>query len=247
MTKRIFDLLVSIVLLLLTSPIIFVFMLLIFLQDFKNPFYLGVRIGKNELPFKMIKLRSMVANADKSGVTSTSGSDKRITPIGLLIRKLKLDEIVQLINVVKGDMSLVGPRPNVMAWGVELYTDQEKQILTCKPGITDFASIVFSDEGDILEGSKDPDLTYNQLIRPWKSRLGLIYIDHQNIWLDVQLILFTVLAIFSKKKALSWLVAKLKSLNVDEKVILVSARKEELEPYPPPGSSEVIFHRNIVT
>ena len=124
----------------------------------------------------MVKIRSMIINADKTGVDSTSSDDMRITSVGKVIRKLKLDELSQLWNVLIGDMSLVGPRPNVKS-ETDLYTKIEKNLLNVKPGITDFSSIVFSDEGDILSGSDDPDLLYNQLIRPWKSRLSLFYIE----------------------------------------------------------------------
>ena len=120
----------------------------------------------------MIKLRSMIVNAEKSKVDSTSSNDPRITKIGKIIRKLKLDELSQLFNVFIGEMSLVGPRPNVKR-ETDLYTKVEKNLLSVKPGITDFASIIFSDESEILKNVDDPDISYNQLIRPWKSRLGL--------------------------------------------------------------------------
>ena len=122
----------------------------------------------------------MSISADKNGVNSTSLNDARITPVGHKIRKYKLDEFTQLWNVLIGDMSLVGPRPNVLV-DTNLYTKVERKLLTVRPGITDFSSIVFSDEGKILENKKDPNLSYNQFIRPWKSRLGLIYIE-KKIW-----------------------------------------------------------------
>ena len=117
----------------------------------------------------------MIVKADQTGVDSTAGDDKRITPIGRLVRKLKLDELSQLWNVLKGDMSLVGPRPNVPR-EVALYTSDENKLLEIRPGITDLSSIIFADEGDILHGAEDPDLRYHQIIRPWKSRLGLLYV-----------------------------------------------------------------------
>jgi len=181
MIKRFFDVLASLVGLAFFLPILIPVLFLIWKYDKKSPFYIAPRVGKNEKIFKMLKLRSMIVNADKTGVASTSNNDLRITPIGQKIRKYKLDELVQLWNVLLGDMSLVGPRPNVKS-ETDLYTDVEKKLLSVKPGITDFSSIVFSDEGKILEGKKNPDLTYNQLIRPWKSRLGLSYIDHQSFF-----------------------------------------------------------------
>ena len=123
------------------------------------------------MPFSIIKLRSMIVNADKNKVDSTAEDDVRITWVGHFVRKFKIDELTQLINVLFGNMSLVGPRPNVKA-ETDIYTPIEKKLLSFKPGIADFSSIVFSDEGKILKNSIDPDLEYNQLIRPGKSRLG---------------------------------------------------------------------------
>ena len=190
----------------------------------------------------MVKLRSMVVNADKAGIDSTSNNDLRITSIGQKIRKYKLDELTQLWNVLRGDMSLVGPRPNVKA-EVDLYTDVEKELLSVKPGITDFSSIVFSDEGKILEDKKDPDLAYHQLIRPWKSRLGLIYIKHQSILLDIEIIIYTLVALISKRTALNWVSKKLENFGVDRDLVNISKREIELFPYPPPGLDYAITKR----
>jgi lipopolysaccharide/colanic/teichoic acid biosynthesis glycosyltransferase len=242
MIKRLVDILASFFGLLVTSPILLPVMFLVWKEDKKSPFYIAPRSGRNDTIFKMVKLRSMVVDADKSGVDSTSSNDMRITPIGHKIRRYKLDELVQLWNVLIGDMSLVGPRPNVKS-ETDLYTDVEKELLLVRPGITDFSSIVFSDEGEILEGRDDPDLAYNQLIRPWKSRLGLIYIKNQSLLLDLQLVLYTVVAIISKQKALTWVAEKLRKLNVDAETIKISKRKVSLYPFPPPGSSEVVGSR----
>ena len=242
MIKRLVDILASLFGLLITSPILLPVMFLVWKEDKKSPFYIAPRSGRNGTIFKMVKLRSMVVDADKTGVDSTSGNDMRITPIGHKIRRYKLDELVQLWNVLIGDMSLVGPRPNVKT-ETDLYTNVEKELLLVRPGITDFSSIVFSDEGEILEGRDNPDLAYNQLIRPWKSRLGLIYIKNQSFLLDLQLVLYTVVAIISKQKALIWVVEKLKKLNVDAETIKISKRKVSLYPFPPPGSGEIVSSR----
>ena len=241
--KRLTDLVLSIFGLFVISPVILPVMLLVWLQDYKSPFYVAPRVGRNEQEFNMVKLRSMVANADKSGVDSTGLNDSRITPIGQFIRRYKLDELTQLWNVMKGDMSLVGPRPNVPR-ETALYTNEENKLLSVRPGITDFASIVFSDEGEILQDEEDPDLAYNQLIRPWKSRLGLIYIEHGSFWIDIQIIFFTVIAVFSKKFSLNWVGKQLRKLSVDEKVVRVSRRDTDLEPFPPPGSAEIVTARS---
>ncbi len=243
--KRVMDILIAGFGLIAFSPVLLPVMFLVWRQDGHTPFYVAPRVGVNEKPFKMVKLRSMVVNADKSGVDSTGSSDMRITPVGHFIRKYKLDEITQLWNVLLGDMSLVGPRPNVKR-ETDMYTEVEKKLLFVRPGITDFASIVFSDEGEILEDKEDPDLSYNQLIRPWKSRLGIIYIDNRNVWLDIQLIIYTAVAIISKQLAITWLVGKLENLNVNERIISIATRKVTLEPYPPPGATEIVSDRAIV-
>ena len=242
MFKRLFDLAVSSLGLLFASPILLPVITLVWMQDGQSPFYISYRVGKKEKLFKMIKLRSMVVNADKSGVDSTSANDSRITPIGHFIRNYKLDELTQLWNVFLGDMSLVGPRPNVEA-EVKIYTTEEKMLLSIRPGITDFASIIFSDEGAILEDKENPDLSYNQLIRPWKSRLGLVYIQNRSLLIDFQLIFFTIISILSREKAVQWVVSKLISFDVDNRLIEISKRKSDLYPFPPPGSSEIVYHR----
>ena len=237
--KRVFDILASFFGLLFMSPILLVFMYLIYRQDKHSPLYIAPRVGKNGKMFNIIKLRSMSINADKNGANSTSLNDARITEVGHKIRKYKLDEFTQLWNVLIGDMSLVGPRPNVLA-DSNLYTNVERKLLTVRPGITDFSSIVFSDEGKILENKKDPDLAYNQLIRPWKSRLGLIYIEKRTLVLDLQIILYTVIALFSKQRALNWVSEKLNQFNVDANIVKISKRKDDLYPFFPPGSDEVV-------
>ena len=241
--KRLIDLVLAIFGLIVISPVLLPVMFLVWIQDYKSPFYIASRVGKGEKEFNMVKLRSMVANADKSGVDSTGANDSRITPVGQFIRRYKLDELTQLWNVMKGEMSLVGPRPNVPRETV-LYTSAEKKLLTVRPGITDFASIVFSDEGEILQDKSDPDLAYNQLIRPWKSRLGLIYIENSSLWIDLQLVFFTVIAVISRKVALNWVQSCLSALEVDNKVLQVSRRSVDLEPFPPPGTDQVVTSRN---
>ena len=241
--KRLFDILISLFGLILMSPILLIVIYLIYRQDNHSPFYIAPRVGKNEKLFKMVKLRSMVIDADKSGVDSTSARDPRITPVGNFVRKFKLDEITQLWNVLKGDMSLVGPRPNVQR-ETDLYTSVEKKLLSVRPGITDMASIVFSDENEILKDSKDPDIDYNQLIRPWKSRLGLLYIENSSLWLDLQLILLTLVAVFSRQTALAGVThILLNQMNSPDDVIRVSRRQEKLVPFPPPGADSIVTHR----
>ena len=228
--------------LLLFSPLLLVVTFMIWRHDHHTPFYIAPRVGKKEKPFQMVKFRSMIVDADKSGVDSTSASDSRITPIGHFVRKYKLDEITQLWNVLKGDMSLVGPRPNVKR-ETDLYTPVEKELLSIKPGITDISSIVFSDENEILKDSVDPDIDYNQLIRPWKSRLGLLYVKKRSFMLDIRLLILTAVAIGSRKTALNGIQRILKSVDAQESEIRVAARQEKLTPYPPPGSDTIVTKR----
>jgi len=239
MIKRFFDIVFALLGLVVSSPILIPVIILVWKQDWKFPFYISTRVGKDQKLFNIVKLRSMIIDADKSGVNSTSSDDKRITSIGRFIRKYKLDELTQLWNVLLGDMSLVGPRPNVKQ-ETDLYTQVEKGLLAIKPGITDFSSIVFSDEGEILMDYSDPDLAYNQLIRPWKSRLGIVYIQHRSNWMDFSLIFYTVISIFSRKIALKWVVKKLKSIDVDYEIVNVSKRTNKLLPSPPPGLDSII-------
>lgn len=240
--KRLFDVVAAACGLLAASPVLLPVIFLVWRQDRFSPFYIAPRVGKDEKVFHMIKLRSMIMNADRSGVDSTSRADPRITPIGHFIRRYKLDELTQLWNVLKGDMSLVGPRPNVKR-ETDLYTSQEKKLLTVKPGITDFSSIVFSDEGDVLKDMGDPDLAYNQLIRPWKSRLGIFYVERRSFILDVKLVLLTAVAIFSRRTALDRVQAMLREMDAPEELVRVSRRQDELVPYPPPGMSEIVRSR----
>ena len=213
--KRSFDLIFSFLGIAIISPIIIFACLGIYLQDNNSPLYIAKRVGKNNRPFNMIKLRSMIVNAEKSKVDSTSCNDPRITKIGKFIRKFKLDELAQLYNVFIGEMSLVGPRPNVKR-ETDIYTKLEKGLLKVKPGITDFSSIVFSDESEILKNVDDADITYNQLIRPWKSRLGLFYIKKQSFILDLIVIVLTFINIFSRRHSLFLLNKTLKNLKLQK-------------------------------
>ncbi len=240
--KRIVDFTFSLIGIIVFLPIIIIISILIWFQDFHNPFFYANRVGKNFKLFKMIKFRSMIVNADASGVDSTSSNDKRITKLGSFIRKFKLDEIPQLFNVFFGQMSLVGPRPNVKR-ETDLYTEDEKLILSFKPGITDFSSIVFSDEGEILKDSHDPDLDYNQLIRPWKSRLAIFYVQNSNLIIDIKIIYLTIQSLFNKKKVLKKIAYILESQSANFELIQVAKRQKKLIPTPPPGMNEIISSR----
>ena len=238
MMKRCFDITAALAALTLMSPVLALVAFAIWLQDRKSPFYIAPRAARGGGSFRMVKFRSMCVGADKTGVNSTSASDSRITPVGRIVRAYKMDELLQLWNVLKGDMSLVGPRPQVSA-DTLLYTTEERRMLSVRPGITDPASIVFSDEGAILDGSDDPDLLYNQIIRPWKSRLALLYVDHQSLLTDIRLIGITILSIVAKRGALQLLLPMLASWGADELVRQMASRTRPLMAYPPPGAAVV--------
>lgn len=191
MWKRFFDLVISIIFLIIFSPLFLILGILI-KRDSKGPvFYRQVRIGKNGKPFRIFKFRTMVNNADKSGVTSTKEDDVRIAKMGKFIRRYNLDELAQFINVLKGEMSIVGPRPEIPYY-VNMFTDEEKIILAVKPGITDWACIWNPDESKLLAGSDDPDRDYLEKIRPEKIRLQLKYVKEYSFWIDLKIMLLTL-------------------------------------------------------
>lgn len=196
MAKRLFDLFFSLAGLIVLSPLLLLLAVLIKL-DSKGPvFYRGKRVGRYGKPFSIFKFRSMVVDAEKKGAASTSSNDVRITKMGRIIRIFKFDEFSQLINVVKGDMSLVGPRPEVQKF-VDLYTEEEKEILSVRPGITDWSSIKYHNEPEIIaaSGIADGDEAYAKLIRPGKLRLQLMYVSNRTMWIDIQIILCTLCTI----------------------------------------------------
>jgi lipopolysaccharide/colanic/teichoic acid biosynthesis glycosyltransferase len=191
MLKRLFDIFFSLFGLLVFFPLFLYVAFLIKKEDRGSVFYRGVRVGRYGKPFRIYKFRTMVVNADKIGGPSTADDDPRITRIGKFIRKYKLDELPQLINVLKGEMSFVGPRPEVEHY-VEMYTKEEKAILSARPGITDWASLWNSDEGAILAGSPDPEKTYMEKIRPEKIRLQLKYVKENSFWNDLKITFLTL-------------------------------------------------------
>ena len=177
---RFFDIIFSIIGLVILSPIFIVLYLLIRIESKGGGFYSQERIGKNGKPFKLYKFRSMRIGSDKKGLITIGEKDNRITKTGFIRRKYKLDERPQLWNVFIGDMSLVGPRPEVKKY-TDLYTEEQKQVLQVRPGITDWASIKYVDENKILGESEDPDEAYVNLIMPNKIKLNMVYIQHQTL------------------------------------------------------------------
>jgi lipopolysaccharide/colanic/teichoic acid biosynthesis glycosyltransferase len=192
--KRVLDIVLALGGLVVLSPLLLLIGAWIRIDGPGPIFYSGVRVGRNGMPFRMIKFRTMITDADKTGPSSTTRDDNRITRSGQFIRRFKLDEISQLLNVLRGDMSVVGPRPQVQ-WAVDLYKPEERLLLAVRPGITDYASLRFRNEAEILAGSSDPDRDYLEKIAPLKISLGLYYVRTYSLFTDLKLIIATALAV----------------------------------------------------
>lgn len=189
--KRLFDIFLSIIGLILLSPFFVIIALLIVLDSRGGVFYRQVRVGKDGKDFYLFKFRSMRTDSDKKGLLTVGGRDSRITRMGYFIRKYKIDELPQLLNVLFGDMSLVGPRPEVRRY-VDLYSTEQKRVLSVKPGITDYASIEYSNENELLGKATDPEKVYIEEIMPAKLQLNLKYIAEQGITTDFKIIFKTI-------------------------------------------------------
>lgn len=192
--KRLFDIFWALIGLSIALPLLIVFSLLIFLGDGKSPFFKQTRIGKDKREFLLIKFRSMRVGAEKGGQITVGGRDPRITRIGYFLRKYKLDELPQFINILAGEMSFVGPRPEVPKY-VDLYTVEQQKVLTVRPGLTDLASLEFIDENVLLGNAKDAEATYINEVLPKKLALQLQYVHQQTLWGDVKIIVRTILKI----------------------------------------------------
>lgn len=190
--KRIFDFLVSLVGIIILSPIFIIVSIAIKLDSRGNILFLQKRVGRYGKEFNIYKFRTMVTDAEKLGKQITIGKDNRITKVGAFLRKFKIDELPQLFNVLKGDMSLVGPRPEVPKY-VSLYTEEQKKVLNVRPGITDIASLRYKDENDILGKVDNPEEYYINVIMKDKLNLNLEYIEKSNIIFDIYLIVKTIL------------------------------------------------------
>ena len=243
--KIVFDYLLAISLLLLLFLPTLVILFLVFKEDFNNPIYSSIRVKKNSKKFSLFKIRSMKVSNQINKVKSTSFDDPRISKIGKFIRKYKIDEIPQLLNILKNEMSFVGPRPNVIE-EVSLYSNEENKLLDVKPGITDFASIIFSDEADILKDSKNPNLDYNLLIRPWKSLIGLYYVEKNNFIMDLEILTLTAISLFNKKLSTRYISKKLLSHDFNTYKLLFNPDRN-LAPIAPPGHSNLVTQKDLDT
>ena len=193
--KRAMDVVISGCALAVLWPVLLLIALAIRIDDPGPVFYRQVRVGRGGREFRIYKFRTMVVDADKKGLQITVGRDNRITRVGAFLRKTKLDELAQLINVFTGEMSFVGPRPEVPKY-VDLYTPYQRQVLLVRPGITDYASIAYRNENDLLAGAQDPERMYIDVIMPDKIELNMKYLREISPLADIRLILSTVIAVF---------------------------------------------------
>ncbi len=195
MIKRLFDIIFSILGILILSPFLILISILVLVTSAGGAFYKQVRVGKNGKEFKLFKFRTMRTGADKAGALTIGMRDSRITSIGYYLRRYKLDELPQLFNVLMGDMSFVGPRPEVPKY-VAMYTAEQRVVLTVKPGITDYASIVYSEENALLASAENPEELYINKVMPAKLKLNMRYIQDMGIGTDMGIILKTIGKIF---------------------------------------------------
>lgn len=193
--KRFFDIVSSLLVLIILSPLFLIISLAVLFTSKGGVFYIQKRIGQHGKEFSLIKFRTMYVGADKEGLLTVGKKDYRITPVGYYLRKYKLDELPQLFNIIRGDMSVVGPRPEVKKY-VDLYTKEQLQVLQVRPGLTDLASLQYIDENQILARYDDAEKAYIDIIMPHKLSLNLEYIRKQSFWFDLKIILKTLLKIF---------------------------------------------------
>lgn len=206
--KRLFDFFASLFGLIILSPLFLVISLLVVLTSRGGVFFRGVRVGKNGKPFRIFKFRSMVKDAEGKGKWNVGNNDPRVTKFGVFLRKTKLDELPQLINVLKGDMSLVGPRPELQFY-VDKYTEREKPILDLRPGITDWASMVNIAQFEVFTKAEDPDAAYEKYIRPLKLELQLYYRYNRSFFGDIHILFWTVFKVITRSKKLPKKITKI--------------------------------------
>lgn len=191
MIKRLFDIFFSLTGIVILLPVFIIISLLIIFDSKGGIFYVQKRIGKNEKPFSLYKFRTMKTGSDKKGLLTIGSKDNRVTKVGYYLRKSKLDELPQLFNVLIGTMSLVGPRPEVEQY-TKMYSAEQKKVFSVRPGITDYASIAYRNENELLAKSGNPEKTYIETIMPDKLKLNLKYIQEQNLWTDIKIIIQTI-------------------------------------------------------
>jgi lipopolysaccharide/colanic/teichoic acid biosynthesis glycosyltransferase len=198
MIKRITDIIFSLIGIIVLFPVFIVIVIIIKIDSRGPIFYLSERIGKNEKPFTILKFRTMIPDAEKSGLYCTASNDKRITRVGRKIRRLKIDELPQLINILKGEMSFVGPRPDIKKY-LNLISKKDRDIIfSVRPGITDISTLFYFQEGDILMNSLNPEKEYIEKILPHKIQMQKEYVHKMSFLLDLKIVIKTIIKIFKK-------------------------------------------------
>ena len=197
--KRLFDILFSLIVLTIGLPFALIIALLILADSKGRVLYKQSRVGRNNVDFQLYKFRTMCTGADKGSLITVGGDDARITKVGRFLRKYKIDEFPQFLNILKGEMSIVGPRPEVRKY-VDMYTPEQMRVLSVRPGLTDYASIRYVNENELLATSPDPEKTYIEEIMPDKLKLNLKYIDEQSVGTDLRIILMTLKAILIRNE-----------------------------------------------
>lgn len=198
MAKKLYDLFFSFTGLLILFPLFLIIAVIIKFTSKGPVFYIQPRVGKNNREFMLYKFRTMKAGSDKSGLLTIGSTDSRITHVGGFLRKYKIDELPQLLNILKGDMSFVGPRPEVRKY-VLLYSEEQMNVLNIKPGLTDYASLQYINEDEILASEAEPEQAYVKKIMPEKLRLNLQYMDEMSFFTDLSIIFRTIFKISGKK------------------------------------------------
>ena len=196
--KRFLDVILSVLVLIILSPLFIIIAIIITCESRGGVIYSQTRVGRYNKDFKLLKFRTMYTGSDQKGLITVGEHDARITPFGYFLRKSKMDEFPQLLNIIKGDMSIVGPRPEVRHY-VDMYTEEQMKVLSVRPGLTDFASLVYIDENKLLENQEDPEEFYIKEMMPRKLELNLKYIEQQSVKTDAILIFKTLKAIVSGK------------------------------------------------
>ena len=197
--KRFLDVILSVLVLVILSPLFIIIAIIITCESRGGVIYAQTRVGRYNKDFKLLKFRTMYTGSDQKGLITVGEHDARITRFGYFLRKSKMDEFPQLLNIIKGDMSIVGPRPEVRHY-VDMYTEEQMKVLSVRPGLTDFASLVYIDENKLLENQEDPEEFYIKEMMPRKLELNLKYIEQQSVKTDAILIFRTLKAIVSGKR-----------------------------------------------
>lgn len=197
--KRFLDVILSMLVLVILLPLFIIISIIIACESRGGVIYAQTRVGRYNKDFKLLKFRTMYTGSDQKGLITVGDHDARITPFGYILRKSKMDEFPQLLNIIKGDMSIVGPRPEVRHY-VDMYTEEQMKVLSVRPGLTDFASLVYIDENKLLEDQENPEEFYIKEMMPRKLELNLKYIEQQSVKTDAILIFKTLKAIVSGKR-----------------------------------------------